>query len=211
MEFQLWVWIVKIVFSSFSFSSTLVHCTVARVKSSVSLPCQTWNQVPKIFWWPLTLLVVVLTSRTYRWSSTTIWPKPLKTTRIVSVELVELASTEQPYPSSPKTTRLSSTIWSSYCSPVPYRRARQNWPTIRMLSTNRVQSSSVNDVMRRSLPEGTSGKKLNRISSFASEMLAILMLSQREIHFFFTTVESSFLKQILKEIMKTLANTLQDH
>ena len=41
--------------------------------------------------------------------------------------------------------------------------------------------------MRRSLPEGTSGKKSNRISSFASEMLAILMLSQREIHFFYNS------------------------
>ena len=129
----------------------LVHCTVVRARSSVNLRSLTWNREPRTSWWPPTWPDVVSTSRTCLWSSITTWPRPSKTTRIVSVVRDVRASTALPYPSAPKTIRRSFTIWNSCCWLVPCRRARRNWPIISTLSISRAPSSSVKDAMRRSL------------------------------------------------------------
>ncbi|KAK2851656.1 hypothetical protein Q5P01_007932 [Channa striata] len=71
--------------------TTLARCTVAKARSRESLHFQTSRQEPKIYWWPLMLLVEVLTSRMSQWSLTTTWLKTLKTTFIVSAVRVVLA------------------------------------------------------------------------------------------------------------------------
>lgn len=82
----------------------LVRCMVEKARSSESLPSPTSRLGPRISWWLQTWRVVVSTSKTCLWLSTTIWPKTLK---IISTALAaqdEQARVVWPSPSSPRRT-----------------------------------------------------------------------------------------------------------
>ena len=101
-----------------------------------------------------------------RWSSTTTWPRRSKITRIVSAVLVELANTEQPSRSAPRTILRCSTTWKLFFSPVLCRLAHRNWQTIQMLSINLELSSSVRGATKRFSLDFSSTEYYNPHPSF---------------------------------------------